>query len=160
MHGVLARRMISAVFDSNLLISAFLSRGNPASVSNELLRFARRGDVHLHLSGDIVDETLATLIGSWRAQARYGYTTHMALQFCEGLISACTIIDDPPAIPGAVPRDPDDDKIIACAIAARAQYIVTRDRDLLSLVAYGDITIASPERFVAVVRAEYGRLPD
>jgi hypothetical protein len=31
-----------------------------------------------------------------------------------------TIVDDPSPTPGAVPRDPDDDKIVACAVAAAA----------------------------------------
>ena len=35
--------MIKVVFDANVLVSAFLSRNNPRGVSNELLRFARRG---------------------------------------------------------------------------------------------------------------------
>lgn len=32
-----------------------------------------------------------------------------------------------------VSRDPDDDQVIACAIAADADLIVTRDKDLLTL---------------------------
>jgi predicted nucleic acid-binding protein len=58
--------MISAVYDTNILVSAFLSRQNPEGVSSELLRFARQRAVHLHLSPEIIAETLATLIGSTR----------------------------------------------------------------------------------------------
>lgn len=152
--------MISAVFDTNLLVSAFLSRDNPGGVSNEILRFARHGAVQLLLSPEIIAETLATLVGSQRAQQRYFYTPTMALQFCEGLLTAATIVVNPPPIPGAVPRDPDDDKIIACAVAAGAQYLVTRDDDLLSLEAYQGTRIITPEDFVQLVRRDYGRLPD
>ena len=59
-----------------------------------------------------------------------------------------------PAMPGVVPRDPDDDKIIACAVAAGAGYLVTRDRDLLSLDRYEAIEIISPETFLRIVRQE------
>ena len=48
-------------------------------------------------------------------------------------MTLATVIDDPPSTPGAVPRDPDDDTIIACAVAARVQHIVSRDDHLLSL---------------------------
>jgi predicted nucleic acid-binding protein len=47
--------------------------------------------------------------------------------------------------------------VIATAIRAQATYIVTRDNDLLSLQQYEDITIISPEAFIAIVR-ERGRL--
>jgi predicted nucleic acid-binding protein len=66
--------MISVVYDTNILVSAFLSRHNPGGLSSELLRFARQGAVQLHLSPEIIAETLATLIGSTRARHRYGYT--------------------------------------------------------------------------------------
>ena len=152
--------MIRAVFDTNLLVSAFLSRNNPGGVSDELLRFARQGAVELHVSPEIVAETLATLVDSERAQRRYRYTPTMAFQFCEGLLSVATIVVNPPPTPGAVPRDPDDDMIIACAVAASAEYIVTRDRDLLSLGTYRKIAIIDPEQFLGIIREQFGRLPD
>lgn len=38
-------------------------------------------------------------------------------------------------------RDPDDDKFIECAVAGRAAYLVTGDRDLRELRAYREVTI-------------------
>src|SRR3954453_14132296 len=136
--------MVKAVFDTNLLISAFLSRENPGGVSNELLRLARQGIIELHLSPDIIAETLTTLLASQRMQERYGYDARMAIRFCEALSAVSTPVLDPPAMPGAVPRDPDDDKIIACAVAAGAEYLVSRDHDLLSLGSYEGVTIIAP----------------
>ena len=57
----------------------------------------------------------------------------------------------------SVVRDPNDDMVIATAVRAQAAYIVTRDKDLLSLQHYGDITMITPEAFIAIVR-ERGRL--
>jgi uncharacterized protein len=144
--------MIRAVYDTNLLVSAFLSRNDTGGVSNELLRFAQRGAVQLHLSPDIVAETLATLLRSRRAQRRYAYTPSEALAFCEALSAAAAIVVNPPPTPGAVPRDPDDDKIIAAAVAAEADYLVSRDHDLLSLGSYQGVKIIAPEEFLRVVR--------
>jgi uncharacterized protein len=149
--------MISAVYDTNILVSAFLSRDNPSSLSNELLRLARQRAVQLHLSPEIIAETLATLMGSRRTRRRYGYTAVMASEFCERLFTAAAIIVNPPAVPGAVPRDPDDDKIVACAAAAGVGYIVTRDDDLLSIGSYAGIGIMAPEEFIHLVRREFGR---
>jgi predicted nucleic acid-binding protein len=92
-------------------------------------------------------------------QQRYGYTPAMAAALCEQLSSATNLIDDPPPIVGVVPRDPDDDNIVACAVAAGVQYIVSRDRDLPSLGAYRGMTIIAPEQFLSIVRAASGRLP-
>jgi putative PIN family toxin of toxin-antitoxin system len=131
--------MISAVYDSNILVSAFLSRRNPEGVLPELLRFARQGAVQLHLSPEIIAETLATLIRSTRARRGYAYTESMAAQFCESLFAAATIVVNPPPIPGAVPPDPNDDKIVACAAAAGVQFIVTRDDHLLSLASHSGV---------------------
>ena len=40
-------------------------------------------------------------------------------------------------------RDPDDDHVLACALAAQAEVIVSGDRDLLDLGAFGDTRILS-----------------
>jgi predicted nucleic acid-binding protein len=82
--------MIKAVFDTNLLVSAFLSRDNPGGASNELLRFARQGAIQLHLSPEIIAETLAILIASERMQDRYGYAPAMAIDSCDSLRTAAT----------------------------------------------------------------------
>jgi len=152
--------MIKAVFDTNLLVSAFLSRNNPGGVSNELLRFVIAGGIDLYLSVEIVDEMVGTLQDSERAQRRYRYSADEIGQYRADLMTLAIIVDDPPPMPGAVPRDPDDDKIVACAVAASVQYIVSRDDHLLSLGNYAGIAITSPEQFIHVVRREFGRLPD
>lgn len=44
-------------------------------------------------------------------------------------------------------RDPMDNKFLECAIWGRADYLVSRDRDLLSLDGFRELQIVSPERF-------------
>ena len=144
--------MVRAVFDTNLLVKRVSEPSQSSRVSGELLRLVKDGSVELHLSAEIIAETLSTLTGSERLRQRYDYTSPMAIQYCAELLAAPMIIVDPPPITGAVARDPDDDKIIACAVAAGAEYLVSRDRDLLSLGAYGDTKIVSPEVFLQIVR--------
>jgi len=58
-----------------------------------------------------------------------------------------------PAVGGVV-RDPNDDMVIACALAAGVSYLVTRDPDLLTLKSYRDVKMISPEEFMGVLREE------
>ncbi len=44
-------------------------------------------------------------------------------------------------------RDPDDDRILACAVAAKADYLVSGDSDLLDLQEFLGIKIVSPKTF-------------
>ena len=145
--------MIRAVFDTNLLVSAFLTRHHAGGVSTELLRLVYSGAVELCLSPEIIQETAGTLSRSERMQARYRYSPEQAMQYSADLFIVATIVADPPPLPGVVPRDPDDDKIVACAVAANADYLVSRDLDLLSLDRYGTVIFIAPERFLSVVRA-------
>jgi uncharacterized protein len=148
--------MIRAVFDANLLVSAFLSRENPGGAANELLRLVISGTVDLYLSIEIIDEAVEILGRSARLAARYAYSAEQLGQYRVDLLTLAVVVDDPAPIPGAVPRDPDDDKIVACAVAADVEYLVTRDRDLLSLGSWGRITIIPPEEFLHLLR----RRPD
>ena len=60
------------------------------------------------------------------------------------------MVSDPP--PVQVVRDPNDNMIVACAHAADADYIVTRDKDLLSLGRHQSIEMIAPEAFLHVLR--------
>jgi putative PIN family toxin of toxin-antitoxin system len=51
---------------------------------------------------------------------------------------------DAPSLPAPVCRDPDDDAILALAVAAHAEMIVTGDKDLLVLGSYAGIPILNP----------------
>ncbi len=144
--------MIKAVFDANLLVSAFISRENPGGASNELLRFVIDGAVQLYLSVEIIDEAMEILLDSPRLPLRYGYLVEQVGQYRADLLTLAYVVHDPAPTPGAVPRDPDDDKIVACAVAAGAEYLVSRDRDLLSLGSHGSVMMISPEAFLQKIR--------
>ena len=141
---------LTAVIDSTVLVSAFLTEGG---VSAELLHFAREGVFLVFLSEEILTETEHTL-GYERIRERYTYTDDDVADFLNRLRIAATLVDELPHV--TVVRDPNDDMVIATAERAQAVYIVTRDRDLLTLQQYEDITMITPEAFIAIVR-ERGR---
>jgi putative PIN family toxin of toxin-antitoxin system len=143
--------MIRAVLDSTVLVSAFLG---PGGVSDALLGQAHKGNFTLYLAEDILAETRRILLETERIRSRYAYADDSVERFIQELRDIANLIGSLPPLTGIVERDPNDDMIIACASAASADYIVTRDDDLLSLRAYDSITMVTPEVFMDTLRSQ------
>jgi predicted nucleic acid-binding protein len=60
----------------------------------------------------------------------------------------------PVALASPVSRDPDDDNILATAVAGSCDCIITGDKDLLVLKQFEGIKILSPREFADQERAE------
>lgn len=60
---------------------------------------------------------------------------------------ACVEEVTPAETPAVVPDDPEDDKVVAAAVAGKADAIVTNDRHLLDLDPHGNIRILRPKAF-------------
>jgi uncharacterized protein len=121
--------MVKAVFDTTVLVSAFLRRVQ-GGASFEVLRLVQDGAVELFTSDEMLEEAADALIRR-HIRRRYQYPDAAAIDFCKGIAQLAVIVSELPEV--RIVRDPEDDMIIACAIAAGAEYIVTRDKDLLSL---------------------------
>lgn len=66
------------------------------------------------------------------------------------VLSNSELVSTPP-LPEPLCRDPDDDKFVACAVAAEAQFLVSGDQDLLALSDVMGVTILSPRTFLDTV---------
>ena len=141
--------MLSAVFDSTILVSAFLT---PGGLSAALLAHARQGAFTLVLSPAILEETRDTLLTEKRIRKRYEYTDDAVAYFVVGLRDVSRPVSELPSL--QVSRDPEDDYVIATALAGGASHLVTRDNDLLTLKTYQTITMMTPEEFIALVRKQ------
>jgi len=142
--------MPKAVLDTTVLVSAFL-RHIPGGASFDLLRLADAGAFEFHLSDEILEETAGVLLRAGRLRERYIYTDDQVVEYCQNLGRLAHVVDDVPVV--QVVRDPNDDMIIGCALAANADYLVSRDNDLLSLGSHGGISIIAPEAFLQILRA-------
>jgi uncharacterized protein len=118
------------VFDTNVYISAFIV---PGSKSDLAYRLAERGVFELAVSDAILTE-LTGKLGS-----RFGYTEEEIRQ-AENAVREVAIVFEPETELSVVPDEPDN-RILECAITARASAIVTGDRHLLRLGNYQDIGI-------------------
>jgi putative PIN family toxin of toxin-antitoxin system len=135
----------SAIVDTSVLVSAFLF---PDSVPGRVLTLAvEQGAYALHFSPIILEELRRSLRNP-RLRNAYPYSDEKIDAWCAALHEIGSVILRPlPDIGGAC-RDPDDDHVIAAALAVQADTIVTGDKDLLDMGAYQSIRILTARAFL------------
>jgi uncharacterized protein len=139
--------MPRAVLDSTVLVSAFLT---PGGAADAVLQGGIEDRFTCLLAEEILEETIQRL-HSPRLQQRYGYTATDIEVFRVALRASFSVVSGLPPLTGIV-RDPNDDMVVACAVAGSASHVVTRDLDLLSLRTYENIAMITPEAFLALLR--------
>ena len=142
------RRKLHVVLDSVVAVSAFLTEGLTSALLSQC-----RENVNLYTSAEILQEIRQVLLNKPHIRNRYTYSSESVEAFIDYLKAISTIVTQLPEI-RVIERDPKDDMIIACAVAASADYIISRDRDLLDLGNYQQIQIVSPEHFIHILSSE------
>jgi putative PIN family toxin of toxin-antitoxin system len=92
------------------------------------------GQIELTISDAILNETVGILCGKF-------HRTPEQLRGDEAYIAACAKHVSPAEIIEAVPADPDDNRVLECAVAAGSDVIVTGDKHLLALGSFCGIDI-------------------
>ncbi len=134
----------SAVVDASVLVSAFLF---PGSVPGRVLKLAGQGAFALHLSPLLIDETRYALL-STRLRGLYGHDEDSVAAWCAELREIGSVLGgELPEIEPAC-RDPNDDHVLATALAVNTGVIVTGDKDLLTLGQYRGVRIVAPRAFL------------
>ena len=129
--------------DSNILISALQYGGKPLT----LLDMAQEGRVALAISDDILAETLRVL------RDKFHRTTEW-LQDAENHLREITTHVIPAERIEAVTADPDDNRVLECAVAAASEVIVSGDSDLLQLGTFRGIRLMTVAAFLVRFEAE------
>lgn len=136
---------MKAVIDTNVLIAALLWRGPPHAV----LEHVRGGTVSMVSSPALLAE-LADVIARPKFDAILVKTNTSRERSLAEVRQLAEVIEPPP-LPQPVCRDPDDDQVLALAVAAKVDLIVSGDNDLLSLESFQGIPIVAPARAVAMI---------
>lgn len=123
-----------AVLDTNVLVSGILFGGKP----REVLRLAIAGAIAAYLSPSMLRELREVL-----ARPKFGLPSEVAFTIVEQLKLSLKMAYPQEVVP-VIAADPDDDAVIACAVAAQADFIITGDPHLLDLGTYRQIEILSP----------------
>jgi putative PIN family toxin of toxin-antitoxin system len=133
------------VADTNIVVSGLLWRGNP----RRILDATRAGDIQLFTTPILLTELEDVLSREKFASrlASVGVTPH---DLVLGYAALASVIE-PAELEPVILADPDDDAVLACAVAARGVVIVSGDRHLLDLKQYLDIRIVTAAELVVEI---------
>ena len=122
--------------DTNVVLSALLWRGTPYRLLQAL---RQRPGIRLYSSPALLDE-LADVLARPFAGRRLALLSKTAHDVLADYLDVIELIE-PTEVPRVVPTDPDDDQVIAAALTAGADCIVSGDGDLLDLAEFQGISI-------------------
>ncbi|MBL8514818.1 MAG: putative toxin-antitoxin system toxin component, PIN family [Betaproteobacteria bacterium] len=135
------------VLDTNTLVSAVLS---PTGPPRQLLNAAREASFVLYSSPILIAELLDVLTRE-KFAGHFAAARLTAWDVVKDIRRIATVVS-PEDVPRVITDDPDDDHILACAVASRASLIVSGDKHLLSLGgAYQGIPIMRPTEAVRLL---------
>jgi len=121
---------LKVVFDTNIFISAFVIPGGKAE---EAYLSALRGNFDLYSSVAILTETAQKL------REKFGWQEDKIERLLKTISKVATIIKTLPHL--HLLTDEPDNRILECAVAAKADFIVTGDKHLLFLKDFQNIEI-------------------
>ena len=113
--------MTRAVPDTNIVVSGLLWRGNP----RRILDTARDKIIELYTSPVLLEE-LEDVLSREKFATRLAAANVSVQDLVSGYIALATVIEAEPIEP-VILVDPDDDAILACALSADAEVIVSGD---------------------------------
>jgi putative PIN family toxin of toxin-antitoxin system len=129
--------VIRVVFDTNIFVSALVFGGPPEA----LLVAATSGAFQLYSSTPLLAELLEVLGG------RFSWPAPRLRDLERRLARLWTLVE--PSAELAACSDPDDNRVLECAVESRASYIITGDGALLRLDPFQDIRILRAASFLA-----------
>jgi putative PIN family toxin of toxin-antitoxin system len=134
--------LIRVVVDTNVLISGLIFGGLP----RELVDAALDGAFLLITSPILLDELQDKL------RDKFKFSKH-DLRELTADVRQCALIVTPSIFLSVIEDDPDDDRVLECALAGEADYIVSGDRHLLDLKFYRNVSIVSVRDFMDAMEA-------
>jgi uncharacterized protein len=132
--------VILATADSNIYISALQFGGVPL----QFLNAARAGAFKLAISEAVMVEFRGVL------GEKFHWSEEMLDEAIAGLTNFIRIVK-PVENLHIIEEDPDDDRVLECAVASGSQFIISGDKHLLHLAQYKNIRILKVAEFLKLV---------
>lgn len=132
--------MLRVTADTNIYISALLFGGKPM----QFLERTRAREFDLLVSEDIIAEVAHVL------RDNFLWSKHQVADAYDIIVGSARLVEPTERLT-VVREDPDDDRILECAVAARSHALVTRDNDLLRLKEFRGIAIMPLPTFLELL---------
>jgi hypothetical protein len=136
------------VADTNIYVSAFVSGGK----SLELMSAARQKRISLLMTPEIMTE-MGSVFHRSKFQKYFEQRGLTPDDIITGYQEVTTLVIAA-TIPSGVVRDKKDEIILAAAVGGKADYVVTGDKDLLTLEKYQDIAIITVHQLLEILNQE------
>lgn len=140
--------MIRAVLDTNLFISMAI---RPGGVPDRIRQAWQVGDFTLLASHDLLSE-IHRVLAYPRLRALIRLSGKEEAELLRLLVEETELTPGPLQV-DAIPADPADNMVLACAVEGHANYIVSGDTHLLSLREYAGIPIITARAFLEILEA-------
>lgn len=137
---------LRVVLDTNVWLSALVFGGKPRKVVELLVRDL----IDIVISQEMLTEMRRKIVGKFPDFIE-------DLEHMELLIERDVELVKLGSLTINICRDPDDNRIIETAAIGVCEYIVSGDKDLLSLGSYKEIRIVTPSDFVTLMDGQYGK---
>jgi uncharacterized protein len=132
--------VIRVVADTNIYISALMFGGLPGS----FVELALAGAFLLAISPVLLEELKEKLLLKFEV-------SESDIAVIETKLLGITQVVDPDIILDVIKDDPDDNRVLECAIAAQVEFVVSGDRHLLKLGTYKRVRIVTVREFLAML---------
>jgi len=140
---------VIVVLDTNVIVSSVLSpTGSPA----EIIRRWEANEFDLVTSHPLLAELEDVL--TYQRVSKYFKEPEEKINALLRRLRTVAAVVVPQLTLDVVKQDPPDNRVLECAVAGGASYIVTGDRHLLDLKEYQGIVILNPAGFLAVLKLE------
>ena len=126
------------VLDTNVLISGIFFHGVPGKILDAWVD----GRFFIYATRSILEEYGVVIM------LTAGREELLGMEWFETILRLCHIVPDPVKVVSYT-RDPKDDKFISCALDAKADYLVSGDKDILSITGSFPFEVVSPAKFLS-----------
>jgi hypothetical protein len=135
------------VLDTNVIISALLSPAGPPAA---IIDHWKAEDLDVVTSPPLLDE-VERVLHYPRVLKILRWTSAEIEDFIQGFQAVATVVE-PKVTLEVIKQDPPDNRVLECAGAGGAAYIVSGNADLLDLKTYSGIAILNPAAFLTLLR--------
>ncbi len=142
--------MIDVVLDTNVLASGVAGFPNPDSTTGELLRRWRARAFVLVVSEHILAELDRTFANRYFTSRLSDEQITAAME----TLRSSAVIQTVTVRVAGIATQPKDDLVLATALSAGVDYVITGDKPLQALSRYLSLTILSPRQFLDLLEAQ------